>query len=52
MFSFQPDSALVKTWVQLLNNPDSSYSLQDVPDLFNLKEVLESILRLSDESNP
>lgn len=41
---FTKDSALVKVWVSLVLNPESGYTLDDVPGLFNLKEVVIEVV--------
>lgn len=38
------DSGLVKVWVGLVLNPNSPYELKDVPNLFNLKEVVTEVV--------
>lgn len=39
---FDKDSALVKVWLKLIN--DKTKTIDDVPSLGNLKEVIEEIL--------
>lgn len=39
---FDKNSGLVQIWVKLIL--DGTYTIYDVPDLFNLKEIVESIL--------
>lgn len=41
---FTKDSGLVKVWVGLVLNPNSNYELKDVPNLFNLKEVVTEVV--------
>lgn len=41
---FTKDSGLVKVWVGLVLNPDSNYTLDSVPALFNLKEVVTEVV--------
>ena len=40
---FDENSGLVKTWVNLIEN--GVYTIDDVPDLSNLKEVVASVLK-------
>lgn len=42
--TFTKDSGLVKVWVSLVLNPESGYSLNDVPELFNLKAVVTEVV--------
>lgn len=42
--TFTKDSGLVKVWVSLVLNPKSGYTLDDVPALFNLKEVVTEVV--------
>ena len=39
---FNKDSGLVKTWVNLIRQ--GAYTLEQVPNLSNLKEVVASVL--------
>lgn len=39
---FDKDSGLVQIWVKLIQN--GTYTIDDVPDLFNLREVVIEIL--------
>lgn len=39
---FNENSAIVSTWVKLVRN--GTYALDQVPTLFNLKEVVASVL--------
>lgn len=39
---FTKDSGLVKVWVSLVL--DGTYSLEEVPKLFNLKEVVTQVI--------
>lgn len=39
---FKKESGLVKTWVELINK--EQYTLDDVPKLSNLREVVASVL--------
>ncbi|WP_195837986.1 hypothetical protein [Tissierella pigra] len=38
------NSGLVKVWVSLVLNPNSNYELEDVPALFNLREVVIEVV--------
>lgn len=42
--TFTKDSGLVKVWVSLVLNPESGYTLNDVPKLFNLKIVATEVV--------
>lgn len=39
---FNKDSGLVQIWVKLIL--DGTYTIYDIPDLSNLREIVESIL--------
>ena len=41
---FNKNSGLVTIWVRLLTQDDSSYSIENVPNLSNLKEVVQEVL--------
>ena len=41
---FTKDSGLVKVWVGLVLNPNSNYEIKDVPELYNLKEVVIEVI--------
>lgn len=41
---FNEKSGLVQVWVRLLKQLDSPYTLADVPEISNLKEVVSSLL--------
>lgn len=41
---FNKDSGLVKVWVSLVLNPESGYTLNDVPKLYNLHEVVAEVV--------
>lgn len=41
---FNKDSGLVKIWVRLLNSKDSLYTIDNVPNISNLKEVVLSLI--------
>lgn len=41
---FNENSGLVKVWVGLVLNPNSNYELKDVPKMFNLQEVVASVV--------
>lgn len=41
---FNKDSGIVKLWVRLLTQESTTYMFADVPDIFNLRQVvLENI---------
>ena len=37
---FNKDSGLVKIWVRLLTSKNSSYTIDNVPSISNLKEIV------------
>lgn len=37
---FNENSGLVKIWVRLLNNKDSQYTIENIPNISNLREVV------------
>lgn len=41
---FNKDSGLVKIWVSVLSAEFPKYTLQDVPDIGNLREVIKKEL--------
>lgn len=41
---FNKDSAIVKIWVKNINDSNSNYTLEDVPKLLNLHDVVSSIV--------
>lgn len=41
---FNENSGLVIVWVRLIKNPNNNFSINDVPDISNLKEIVEQIL--------
>ncbi len=41
---FNENSQVVKSWVSLVKNEGSTYTRESVPNLFNLREVVYSIL--------
>lgn len=41
---FNKDSGLVKIWVRLLSSKDSLYTIDNVPNISNLKEVVSSLI--------
>lgn len=41
---FNKDSGLVKIWVRLLSSKDSIYTIDSVPNISNLKEVVLSLI--------
>ncbi len=44
---FNKDSGLVKTWINLI--AQGTYTQDQVPDLFNLKEVVAEVLKGGEE---
>lgn len=41
---FNENSGLVKLWLDALKKPDSIYTLDNVPNISNLREVVISLL--------
>lgn len=41
---FNKNSPLVKTWVRLLTAEDPVYTIDDIPPISNLKEVVLSVI--------
>lgn len=41
---FNKDSGLVQVWVRLLKEENSGYTIEDVPEISNLREVVSSLL--------
>jgi len=41
---FNKNSGLVKIWVGLVLNPENDYTLEDVPKISNLQEVVTSVV--------
>ena len=41
---FNKDSGLVKIWVRLLSSKDSIYTIDSIPNISNLKEVVLSLI--------
>lgn len=48
---FNKDSGLVKVWVRLLNSKDSMYTIDNVPNIGNLKEIVLSLIESNNNSN-
>ena len=42
---FNENSGLVKIWVRLLTAKDSSYTIDNVPSISNLKEIVLSLIK-------
>lgn len=42
--NFTENSMLVQLWVKWLTKENSPYTLEDVPNLYNLKEVVEGVV--------
>lgn len=43
--TFTKNSGLVKVWVSLVLDENSPYELADVPELFNLKDVVTEVVQ-------
>lgn len=41
---FNENSGLVKIWVRLLSSKDSPYTIDSIPNISNLKEVVLSFI--------
>ena len=41
---FNKDSGLVQVWVRLLKEENSGYTINDVPEISNLREVVASLI--------
>ena len=41
---FNKDSGLVKIWVRLLTSENSHYTIYDIPDIDNLKNIVLSLI--------
>ena len=41
---FNENSGLVRVWVRLLSQENSRYTLKDIPNISNLREVVLSLL--------
>lgn len=41
---FNKNSGLVKIWVRLLTSKNSLYTIDDIPNISNLKEVVLSLI--------
>lgn len=44
MFTFDKDSGLVKLWLDALKKPDSIYTIDSVPNISNLREIVIGLL--------
>ena len=42
---FDENSGLVKVWFRLINKKDSKYTIDDVPDISNLRQVVGSLIK-------
>ena len=42
---FNKDSGLVKIWIRLLTSKNSSYIIDNVPNISNLKEIVLSLIK-------
>lgn len=38
------ENGLVNVWLSLIKNPNMSYSYDDVPDIYNLREIVKELL--------
>lgn len=38
------ENGLVEVWFQLIKNPNMPYTYDDVPDIYNLREVVQELL--------
>ena len=41
---FNENSGLVRVWVRLLSQENSRYTIKDIPNISNLREVVLSLL--------
>ena len=41
---FNKDSGLVKIWVRLLSQENSKYTINDIPNITNLRDIVKSLL--------
>ena len=41
---FNENSGLVKVWVRLIQQEDSSYTIDNVPEISNLRETVMAVL--------
>ena len=41
---FNKDSGLVKIWVRLLTSENNPYTIYDIPDIGNLKNIVLSLI--------
>jgi len=41
---FNENSGLVLIWVRLIKNPNNNFTIDDVPNISNLKDIVEQIL--------
>jgi hypothetical protein len=41
---FDENSGLVKIWVRLLSHSNGKYTIDNVPNIENLREVVESVM--------
>lgn len=41
---FNENSAIVHSWVRIINSPNSAFIRDSIPDINNLREVVISIL--------
>lgn len=38
------ENGLVEVWFKLIKNPNMPYTYDDVPDIYNLREVVKELL--------
>lgn len=48
---FNENSGLVIIWVRLIKAPNSNYTIDDVPNISNLRDVVEEILNRNKGEN-
>lgn len=45
---FNANHEIVKFWVELLQDPIQQYTIDDIPELYNLKEIIQEELNRED----
>ena len=43
------DNVLVQVWYKMLTKLNSSYTLKDVPDIYNLREIVKELINEEEE---
>ena len=43
--TFDKNNALAKTWVKMLKKTNSPYTIDDVPNIGNLREVVKELMK-------